>query len=265
MSLFKGSKAKVKLNPRTAESKFGGSYLMNDLNWGTPNIPTQQVAGQTDREKSIQTNIYDQANEGGEGFNMAMDHARTTLQGGYDPRTSDYYRGYRNEVNELRGDSNARLGRQQQLGGMSGSTPSQGITAQNNRRYDNMIMQEIGRLYENERGRMDQAAGAAGQLDQQRFQQNIQADAAMVKERVIQQMQMDSIYKQAYQTLMFQYETLAPLAMNMMSYTPGTYMQPGGPSDWDVGMGVATDVAGVASGYGSLKKSNAQANWYDRN
>jgi hypothetical protein len=263
MSLFKGTKAKAKLNPRTKESKFGGSFLMNDLNWGlNPNLPTRQIEGMTGREQDIQGNIYDQAMDGGRGYNLAMDHAQKTLQGGYDPRTSDYYKGYKNEVNSLRDDSNQRMGRQAQIGGMTGSTPSQGVGAENNRRYDDMIMREIGMLYDRERGRQDQAAGAASQLDQQKMNQQMQADQAMVKERVIQQMQQDEIYKRAYQQLMFQYDVLAPMAQGMMNYSPGTYMQPGGPSDWDIGMGVTTDVMGVMSGAQALKKggSNTSTN-----
>ena len=264
MSLFKGTKAKAKLNPRTEESKFGGSWLMNDLNWDkSPNYPTRQVAGMTGKEQGMQDNIYNQAMNGGEGFNLAMDHTRKTLDGGYDPRDSDYYKGYRAEMEDMRGESNARLQRRSQKGGMVNSTSAYGMEADNNRRIDNSIMRQLGGMYENERNRMDGAANTAAGLDGQQFGQSMAAAAEMAKERAIEQLRYDEIYKTAYQELMHQYNVLAPIAGNMMNYSPGTYMQPDGPSVWDVAMGVTSDVMGIAGGISGIKANNARTNWYN--
>lgn len=263
MSFFSPRPAREKLNPRPAESTYGGSFLMNDLNWNTPNYPTQQVAGMSGQEQDVQGQIYNHATNGGKGYNIAMDHAQKTLDGGYDPRDSDFYRGYRAEMEEMRNDSNARLSRRSQLGGMTNSTPAQGIEAENNRRIDSSIAMQLGDMYENERGRMDQAANAAGNLDSQQFNQRMQADQALIKERVIEDMQNKMIYQQAYQTLMHQYDVLAPIAGGMMSYSPGTWMRPEVSSGWDKAMGMAADVVGVGVGISGMKANNSATNFWN--
>lgn len=252
MSLFKPTKAKEKLNPRTAESNFGGSYLMNDLNWGNQEYPERQIAGMTGNEQDVQNQIYKQAMDGGKGYQMAMDHYGDTMAGNYDPRTSDYYQGYRNEMEDMRNDSNATLKRRSQMGGMANSTPAYGMEADNNRRIDNAIMRELGGMYENERGRMDNAAMNANNVDNQRFSRNLQADVALAKERVIEQMRYDELYERAYEELMHQYNVLAPIAGQMMNYSPGTWSREGGLSDWDTAMGVTSDVMGVYTGMAAV-------------
>jgi hypothetical protein len=395
-----GSPAKPKLNKQSEASQFGQSFLMNDLNWN-PNqgLPQQNVVGLTGRQQGLQSNIFNQANTGGQGFDLALDYARNTLAGGQgnqyapaspvnqyapvapgqpavnpynptggpaaqlssdvtrdpvadfvDPRTSDSFQGYRNEVNSLRDESNQRLSRQSQLGGTVGSTPSQGIAADNNRRYDDLIMREMGNLYNQERDRYSQevsrqdsrfdnrreadlnrqfssqqaglnrqesaagrfdntqqnnlnrqenvtnrqfsanenalnrqenaagrqfsanenalnrqqsAAGMAAGLDQQRFQQNLAADQAVIKEQVVEQMRNDAIYKQAYDELMFQYDVLAPKAKSLLNYTPGTSMQGGSQGLISQGLGIASAVTGIAGGISQMGANKAQSSFYN--
>ena len=89
---------------------------------------------------------------------MAMAETQKTLNDNYDPRSSDYYQGFRNEMEDLRGSSNNAIRLRSQRGGMLNSSPSQNIEAENNRQVNDQIITKLGSLYENERNRKSDAA-----------------------------------------------------------------------------------------------------------
>lgn len=227
---------------------------MDDLNWGDMNYPRRQTADMTGGEQAAQGKIQSYLLDGTEGYNAAMAHTNKTLEGGYDPRTSDFYKGYRAEAETLRNDSNAQIGRQSQLAGMANSTPATGMISDNNRRIDDMLLRSLGGMYENERNRMDSAANTAGALGSQKFNETLQADIALAKERVIEQMKYDMIYNEALQELLAPYSIQAPIAMTMMGYSPGTWIKPGGESGLTTATNTATGFSSIASSIGSFGK-----------
>ena len=263
MGLFSSSKSKTKLNPRTKESRAGGSWLMDFMKRWESDYPQRQIAGLTDLQGADQGRLADYQSKGTEGYNLAMDQTRRTLAGDYDPRTSDFYKGFRQEAEQVRGKSNEAIRRRGQAGGMLQSSPYANIEAQANRELDSFMLRKLGEMYENERGRQDTAANRAGNLGQQQFGNLLAGQSMAEMPRLIEQMRNAAIYDEQIQELLHAYTYQAQIATSMMGYTPGTYSQPGGPSEWTKAMSVVSDVSSVASGYGQYGQGMAQANYYN--
>jgi hypothetical protein len=198
--------------------------------------------------------------EGTEGYNLAMEQTRGTLAGDYDPRTSDAYRGFRAEAENLRGKSDARIKRGAQAGGMLQSSPTSNIRAESNESFDSYILNKLGEMYETERNRQTQAGRDAGNLGQIQFGNELAAQGMLENERGIDQARNDAAYDVAIKELLHPYQLQANLAMNMMNYSPGVYTQAGGPSEWTKGVSIANDVSGMASGGVSIAQGLKKLN-----
>lgn len=263
---FSADEEETKLKPRTDESKKGGSWLMDFMKrWGgSTNYPQLQIAGLTGLQRADQDRLADYQSQGTEGFNLAMGQTRKTLAGDYDPRTSDYYKGFRQEAEQVRGKSNEAIRRRAQAGGMLQSSPYANIEAQANRELDSFMLRKLGEMYEHERDRQDTAANRAGNLGQQQFSNLLAGQNMADRPRLIEQMRNLAIYDEQINELLHAYTYQATIAMGMMGYSPGTYTQPGGPGEWSKAISVVSDVSNVASGYGNYRQSMAQADYYNR-
>ena len=254
MSFLSPEPEETKLNPRTAESKAGGSWLMDFVErWGdSTDYPQLQVAGLTGAQQADQKRLAGYQAKGTEGYNLAMGQTRKTLAGDYDPRTSDYWKGFRQEAETVRGKSNEAIRRRAQAGGMLQSSPYANIEAQSNRELDSFMLRKLGELYENERGRMDTAANRAGNLGQQQFGNLLAGQSMAEMPRMIEQLRNAAIYEEQIQELLHAYTYQANIAMGMMGYTPGVYTQPGGPSGLTKLAGQVQAVSSIAGAVGGV-------------
>ncbi len=248
MGLFSATESETKLNPRTKESKKGGSWLMDFMKRWESDYPQLQVAGLTDLQRADQGRLAGYQAKGTEGYNLAMGQTRKTLAGDYDPRTSDFYKGFRQEGEQVRGKTNEAIRRRAQAGGMLQSSPYANIEAQANTELDSFMLRKLGEMYENERGRMDTAADRAGNLGQQQFGNLLAGQGMAEMPRLIEQMRNAAMYEEQIQELLHAYTYQANLAMGMMNYSPGVYTQPGGPSEWTKAVSVATDIGKLYTG-----------------
>ncbi len=262
MSFFSATKSKEKLKPRTAESKAGGSWLMDFMKRWESDYPQQQVAGLTDLQRADQGRLADYQSKGTEGYNLAMGQTRKTLAGDYDPRTSDYWKGFRQEGEQVRGKSNEAIRRRAQAGGMLQSSPYANIEAQANRELDSFMLRKLGELYETERGRQDTAANRAGNLGQQQFGNLLAGQGMAEMPRMIEELRNAAIYEEQIQELLHAYTYQANIAQAMMGYSPGTYNQPGGPSEWTKAVSVATDIGKLATGTAFLPEGAGYGGGY---
>lgn len=257
MSFFSPTKSKVKLKPRPEESKAGGSWLMDFMKRWESDYPQLQIAGLTSSQQQQQGQLSQYLGQGTEGYNLAMDQTRKTLAGGYDPRTSDYYKGFRQEAEQVRGKSNEAIRRRAQAGGMLQSSPYANIEAGANRELDSFMLRKLGEMYERERDREDTAANRAGDLGQQQFGNLLASQSMADMPRMIEQMRNQAVYEEQIQELLHAYTYQANIATGMMQYTPGTYTQPGGPSGLTKLAGQVSAIGGIVSDVGTMGGSSA--------
>jgi hypothetical protein len=208
MGLFTQSKSlKFKKIPSTPEQNQARSYLeglyQKDLQY-----PTEQIADLTGTEQQIQGQLPDYLKNNQADYESGRSYLNDVLAGGYDPRSSDYYAGLRQESEQLKAGSQNEIRRQSQKAGMARSTPSLGIQADVGEKYDTQTLKNLGALYENERTRMGQAASGLGQLSSQ-YIGNVGAASQIAEtERQIQQNKMSALFTSTVQTM------LAPFLRN---------------------------------------------------
>ena len=140
-------------------------FFMNLMNQIAPtmNIPLQQIAGLTGNEQTVQnllTKYLGTSVTEGEAYGLGMGELKKTLSGGYDPRTSDFWKGYRetSKMEQEQGVSDVR--RRGQLGGGLYSDPSMRTESEYIQGMGAKRTMMLGGLYEGERARK---AGAVGQ------------------------------------------------------------------------------------------------------
>ena len=134
------------------------------------NIPLQQIAGMTGAEQTVQSLLSKflgtDATEG-EAYKLGMGELQKTLGGEfYDPRESDFWKGFR-ETSEMEQEKGvADIRRRGQLGGGLYATPGQRVESEyiSGKGAERSMM--LGGLYEKERDRktsaVAQALGYAG-------------------------------------------------------------------------------------------------------
>lgn len=99
---------------------------------------------------------------------------KNILTGSYDPRTSPYYQGLRQQAQEDIGQALTNIRQSANLGGMLASTPRIAQEAQAQRKMVNDLSTVLGSLYEQERARQTQilplymqSAGLSRQIQQE--------------------------------------------------------------------------------------------------
>ena len=200
MGFFSGKAAELKEVPLTDAQKRAIRSTRGLLN--EPTLPERQVAGMSEAEQATQSILASIL--GGQAFE--------------DPRTSDLYRGLREESlgEEERGIGALR--RRAQMGGMYNSGTSLAEEGRARQGFANDRMSLLGGLYQNERA-MDnpytrlQAGMTAGSLP-----------------RLLQQAQQDTTWQNMMDPIQFRYQQIAPIAQALFGMTPTTYMTAPEPS-----------------------------------
>jgi len=129
------------------------------------NIPLQQVAGMTGNEQTVQnllSKFLGTSATDNEAYKLGMGELQKSLGGEYyDPRTSDFWKGYR-EVSEMEQEKGvADVRRRGQLGGGLYAEPNQRTEAEYIKGMGAERTMQLGGLYENERNRASNAVGQA--------------------------------------------------------------------------------------------------------
>ncbi len=150
----------------------GVEYLTNLLQQAPPtmNIPLLQVAGMTGTERYVQDMLSDYLRTkatDSTAYQLGLGEIEKTLGGDfYDPRTSDFWKGFR-EVSEMEQEQGvADIRRRGQLGGGLYSEPGMRTEADYIKGMGAERTMQLGQLYERERDRktnaVAQALGYAG-------------------------------------------------------------------------------------------------------
>jgi hypothetical protein len=241
----KDNKLKFKEIPSAPEQTQARNYLV-DLMENDLQFPVQGTAELTGTEQQIQGMLPSYLGMLEEDYGAARDYYNDVLSGGYDPRTSDYYQGFRAEQDMAKRDAMLDVARMGQMAGMSRSTPVVGVQARTGAAFDAQTLQQLGLLYDNERTRMGQAAGALGQLGGQQLANLSQVEQLAMVQRQQEQMKLSAMYQAALRTLLFPYEKQAGIAEVLLGEQRYTgYQTGGGLTDWGFMMAAGSNaVAG---------------------
>lgn len=241
MGLFDFTQKKAKqpslqFAPEFPETKYGREWLAKLLKGGVPEIPRLEIPGMTGIEKFGQTLLGEYAQTGmPKGFEEAFAEIMKTIKGGYDPRTSELYKGFR--VGSLEEEESAinKLRRGQQLRGAFTGTPGAGMEAKERRRFAGERTQLLGELTEAERNRIMAMIpelfryGAAEEMVPQARLGAIGQYGGLP--RGIETRRAETLYDQLMKTTMFPYTAQSPIATALMSQRPELYMDPGRPAE----------------------------------
>jgi hypothetical protein len=249
MGLFSsGKKGKFREIPLT-ESQKSADALMKRLVEMQVSFPEREVAPLSDTERQAIQSFKESLGEEGL-IGQARDVLGQTLRGEFDPRTSPFYQGLRDEAQRLKqvGVSDALRRGQRFSGGFSGVAGRQAGEVAG--RADENILQVLGSLFETERGRQQQAVPTA-----LGFEQGISGTLAGLGglERSIEQQILDAQFQKQQQDVLAPFQYQSPVADALLkqqrfTYTPG---KEGSSTMQDI-MGVAGIAAAPFTGGASL-------------
>lgn len=232
---------KTKIRP---EVLYGAQTLQN-LAGQTPAIPQQGVAELTPMQMLIQSQLpalFGNINQGGQ---QAMDYYGDVLSGDYDPRTSPYYEGLRQESERLQGQGVTSLRQRAEMGGMLQSSNAAAQEGQFINQSNAALLRELGGLYETERGRQGQAAEGIQRAGGQQVQNIAAVGGVADQQRIIEQAQQDALYQQLIMQILFPYQYQAQLAQALMGMPGGVQVTGGGLTDLSQGLILGGTVAGA--------------------
>jgi hypothetical protein len=216
MGLFsKDEKLEFEAIPSAPEQTQARSFLVDlmEKDW---QFPVEGTAELTDTEKQIQSQLPSYLSDANADYQTARTYYNDVLSGNYDPRTSDFYQGFRTETDMAKQDAQLDVARSAQMGGMARSTPAAGIQARVGQQYDAQNQRVLGELYENERNRMGAAAGALPGLSTQRINNaGAVEDLAMVA-RQREQQKLSAMFQAALQTMLAPYNMSAKIAQVLL-------------------------------------------------
>jgi len=130
-----------------------------------PQVSLQGLTGQgqslLNTGMSILSQLQNLAQNPPEALKIGLDYIKNVLSGSYDPMSSPYYQGIKEEAKTMTQDAIDLLRQGQQIRGVVASTP--GMRAESNLRtgMNAKTLQTLGQLYENERNRMTTAGSQA--------------------------------------------------------------------------------------------------------
>lgn len=260
MGLF-SSNVEIEQIPLTPQQKKAREYMENLLFSGTPDIPTAGVAGMSAAEAQAQGILTNYLSAPPRGYEAGMDYLERTLAGEYDPRTSQFYGGLREQSRMEEAAAVADLRRGSQAGGMYYSEPSMRAEGELRARYGASRDVILGSLYESERNRM---AGAVPQMMEYGQIPARQAAAGMTYgalPRQIDQAGEDARYNMLMQRIMFPYTQGTQMAGQLwgmkpdyyVSESPSTFSQLVGGAQAAVGMMGAIPSAAPAASMGPVE------------
>lgn len=180
------------------------SNLLSNYKAPTQDIPLQQIAGLSGTEQTVQgllsqylgTNATDN-----QAYQLGMGELEKTLGGEfYDPKDSDFWKGYREYSQMEQEQGVADIRRRGQLGGGLYAEPNQRTEADYVQGMGAQRNMQLGQLYENERNRktnsVAQALGYAG-FEEQGMTNRLQLGSSIgAIPRQVQQAQYDATYNQ---------------------------------------------------------------------
>ena len=181
-------------------------YFTNLMNYQAPtqNIPTLQVAGLTGTEQMVQNMLkgyLETSPTESKAYQLGMGELEKTLGGEYyDPRSSEFWQGYR-ELSEMEQEKGvADIRRRGQLGGGLYAEPGMRTEAEYIRGMGAERTMQLGQMYEKERDRMTnavaQALGYAG-FEESGMTNRLQLGSTIgAIPRMIEQMRNQATYEQ---------------------------------------------------------------------
>lgn len=237
----------IKYIPLTKEQKWSRQWMQDLAASGTPNIPTQGVAGMSGPEQQAQTILQQYMGQAPRGYEAGMQQLERTLGGGYDPMTSPEWQGFReaSAMDEAKAVSGLRRGAQ--AGGMFYSDPSQRAEGELKARYGADRSMLYGKLQEAERNRQAGAVPQIMQYGQMPAQQAAQGMELGAVPRQIDQARQDAQYNTLLQRIMFPYTQGQQMAGNLWGMTPDYTIEDGGPSGLSQGLSALGTVASIVA------------------
>jgi hypothetical protein len=244
---------KLEIIPQTKASKTGQDYLRTLLKT-QPTVPTQGIAELTPLQQMIQQMLpgyLDKVNQAGD---LASGEYSDILSGEYDPRTSPYYEGLRQEAERLQAEGVTGLRQRAELGGMMKGSNAAVAEGSFINQSNSALLTELGRLLETERGRKLLAAEGIQGAESQRLR-NVAAVGGIAEEaRSIEQQRADALYNQALMQMLFPYQYQANIANSLLNYKQDYAVTGGGMTDLGFGLSTAAQAAGAFIGAGGLTK-----------
>ena len=242
---------KWKMIPDAPEQTESRNYLMDLINRDIQ-FPILDIAGMTDTEQGAQGILDRIVNAASSKYmpfeELGLAEMTKTLEGGYDPRTSPYYEGLRDEANRLKseGTSNIRRVGNIGFGGAKRASPITRGVGDYTSKVDTGLLQNLGRLYEGERNKMF-AAGNIAQNVGRNAPLSILDQVATTGDlpRILEQLQNQAQYGSQVDTLTFPYTAQAPLAQSIINEPRYTYVQKDKKSKAGLGSAIGT-LAGMA-------------------
>ena len=155
----------------TPESEAAIDQLTN-LSTTTPNLPNVNLPGMTPQEQSLLNqgmNLIQQmmSDKMPEAYELGMSKIKSILGGEYNPLTSPYYKGLKEEAGRIEEKGISDIRQRSQLGGMLYSEPAAGFEAEFSGILGTGLTKELGRLYESDVNRqasmVPQLLGYSGQ------------------------------------------------------------------------------------------------------
>ena len=154
--------------PTLLETPYSGPAMeaLQNLAGTTPTLPTVNLPGMSAQEQSllnqgmslIQKLMSDKMPEA---FTLGMDKIKNILGGEYNPLTSPYYKGLKEEAARFEEKGVSDIRQRSQLGGMLYSEPAMGVEAEFSGILGTGLTKELGRLYESD---VNRQAGMIPQL-----------------------------------------------------------------------------------------------------
>ncbi len=244
---FFSSSTSVRAIPLTREQRQARTYLSDLLGAGTPNFPAMGVAGMSPAEAQAQGLLSQYLSGAPAGYEAAMGELDRTLTGQYDPRTSDMYKGLRQQSLLDEEEAVSRLRRGAQAGGMFYSEPSMRSEARLRAGYGADRTSLLGGLYERERDRRLGAVPMALQAGQVPLQQVAAGMQYGALPRQLEQMEQSAQYDSLLQQLLFPYMQGQQVAQSLWGMRPDYYLKES-PSLFSQIAGVAGTVGQAVAG-----------------
>lgn len=217
-------------------------------------LPTVDLPKLSDAEKKLVafgSSIIEKMMGAGtpEPYEIGLEKIKSVLGGEYNPLTSPYYKGLKEEAARFEEKGISDIRQRSQLGGMLYSEPAMGAEAEFKGILGTGLTKELGRLYEADIGRqtgmIPQLLGYAGfesGLPGQKIE-TLKGFAPMAgQERDIATKQALADWQVGTSQELFPFQYQAPIAQYMADwgnwYQPEQYYKPG-PFDWLTGLGAA--------------------------
>jgi len=232
--------------PQLLETPYSEQAMegLENLAYGElPTLPTLDLEGISGEESQLLNwgmGLIEKMMSGKmpEAYTLGMNKIKSVLGGEYDPTTSPYYEGLKQEASRFEEKGKGAIRQRGQMGGMLYSEPAMGIEADFSGQIGTGLTKELGRLYESninrETSMIPQLLGYSGQKigREGAALSGISGMAGLAGKGGDIRRQQDILNQQiGSQQLMLPYTTQAPLLQYLSDwgnfYQPTTHYEPG--------------------------------------